>query len=146
MPPSPSFPLPLAAYPAATGSLLDLLRSRIEADPFNAVATGIFFLAVLHTFAATWFTQAAQRLRHRKTLAATLHLLGEVEVVFAIWVVPLVSAITVSRGWGTAAGYLAGGVTYTEAMFVVVIMTPPGGSASSLLGRCSGRSSPSRPR
>ena len=40
------FPLPLSAYPAGDG-LLQLLRARIEVEPFNAVATTIFLLAIV---------------------------------------------------------------------------------------------------
>ena len=46
------FPLPLDAYPAASASLFDTLSSRIAVEPFNAVATGLFVLAILHTFMA----------------------------------------------------------------------------------------------
>jgi hypothetical protein len=42
--------------------------------------------------------------------------------VFALWGVPLVLAIAMSRGWTTAAQYLNDTVNYTEPMFVVVIM------------------------
>ena len=61
-----AFPLPLSAYADPPGSgLLDLLWSRIEAEPFNAVATGIFLLAVVHTFVAPRFTEAAHRRQAR---------------------------------------------------------------------------------
>jgi hypothetical protein len=131
-----SFPLPLTAYPPAAHGLLATLQARVEADPFNAVATAIFFLAVLHTFFAARFTQAAHRIQHRRDAEATaagkasrpsvpaelLHFLGEVEVIFALWGVPLVIAIVLSRGWETAAHYVNDTVNYTEPMFVVVIM------------------------
>ena len=113
-----------------------MLWARIEADPFNAVATAIFLLAVFHTFFAARFIDASHRLQHRRDAEAAaagrpvvpsvaaelLHFLGEVEVVFALWGVPLVLAIVLSRGWATAAHYLNDTVTYTEPMFVVVIM------------------------
>jgi hypothetical protein len=119
-----SFPLPLTAYPdPASGQLLDLLAGRIGADPFNALATVIFLLAVVHTFVAARFTEAAHRAPLHSPAARLLHVLGEVEVVFALWAAPLVVAIVLSRGWTTAATYLTGTVTYTEALFVVVIMT-----------------------
>jgi len=131
-----SFPIPLTAYPRGNDGLLGILQARIEADPFNAVATTIFFLAVLHTFFAARFTHAAHRIQQRHDAEATaagraprpsvrgelLHFLGEVEVIFALWGVPLVIAIVLSRGWETAAHYLNDTVNYTEPMFVVVIM------------------------
>ena len=50
------FPRALSDYPDAAGaSILQILQSRIEIEPFNVVATGIFLLAILHTFAAARF-------------------------------------------------------------------------------------------
>ena len=49
--------------------------------------------------------------------------LGEVEVVFGIWAVALVLAIVLFYDWSTAANYISHKVNYTEALFVVVIMT-----------------------
>jgi hypothetical protein len=133
----PPFPLPLTEYAAPPGGgLLDVLAARIDADPFNAIATAIFLLAVVHTFFAARFTDAAHRLQHRRdadalaagvapapsVTAELLHFLGEVEVVFGLWGVPLVIAIVMSRGWPTATHYLNDTVNYTEPLFVVVIM------------------------
>jgi hypothetical protein len=132
-----AFPIPLSAYSTSPGdSLLAVLLSRIEADPFNAVATTIFLLAVIHTFFAARFIDAAHRVQRRRDAQAAaagrtpvpsvaaelLHFHGEVEVIFALWAVPLVLAIVFARGWTTAAHYLNDTVNYTEPMFVVVIM------------------------
>ena len=38
--------------------------------------------------------------------AETLHFLGEVEVIFALWGLPLVAAIMLSKDWQTAVRYL----------------------------------------
>ena len=131
------FPLPLAEYAApSTFGLFDVLAARIEADPFNAIATAIFLLAVVHTFFAARFTDAAHGLQDRRdtearaagiaptpnVAAELLHFLGEIEVIFGLWGVPLVIAIVISRGWTTATHYLNDTVNYTEPMFVVVIM------------------------
>jgi hypothetical protein len=132
-----AFPLPLSAYASPlSGGPVDAWRLRIAADPFNAVATVIFFLAVCHTFVAPRFTEAAHVLQRRKNAEASaagrpalpsvraelLHFLGEVEVVFGLWIVPLLIAIVLVRGWETAAHYLNGTVDFTEPLFVVVIM------------------------
>jgi hypothetical protein len=132
-----AFPLPLSAYPSPlSGDLLDALRLRLDADPFNGIATTIFVLAVLHTFVAARFTEAAHRWQTRHDAAAIaagvpagpsvaaelLHFLGEIEVVFGLWVVPLMVAIVAARGWDTAVHYLSESVNFTEPMFVVVIM------------------------
>ena len=131
------FPLPLSAYPSPlSGGLWDSLWLRVVSDPFNAVATGIFILAVCHTFIAARFTEAAHTLQDRddaravaagrrtapNVAAELLHLLGEVEVIFGLWALPLLIAIMAARGWATAAHYLDETVSFTEPMFVVVIM------------------------
>ena len=63
--PLPPFPRPLDAYPPAAASLIDTLSAPIAAEPFNAVATAIFALAIVHTFAAGWFAGLAHRVQHR---------------------------------------------------------------------------------
>ena len=144
---APLFPLPLHAYPAAgPAGLLEILGQRIAADPFNLVATIIFLLAITHTFLATkfmhlahrWRDEHAARLRARRDTedaapraagrdavsfkAEIMHFLGEVEAIFGIWVVPLLAALTVYKGWPVAERYVSHGVTFTEPMFVVIIM------------------------
>jgi len=131
------FPRNLSAYPALPQQpLLEVLQSRIGVDPFNAIATAIFLLAVLHTFFASWFIAVSHRIQHRHDAALTaagvpwrpsivaevLHFLGEIEVVFALWSLPLMAAIVVTHGWSTATHYVNDTVNYTEPLFVVVIM------------------------
>jgi hypothetical protein len=131
-----SFPRPLDSYPGAADSLLATLSGRIGAEPFNAIASGIFGLAILHTFAAPRFTALAHGVQHRhaarqrqlgrpeipSVLGEALHFLGEVEVVFGLWAIVLLAAITSYFDWHTAAGYFNGTVNYTEPLFVIVIM------------------------
>jgi hypothetical protein len=133
-----AFPRPLSDYPVLEGvSLLQMLSSRIELEPFNAIATAIFLFAILHTFAAARFASLAHRVQHRhderaraegraaapSVVAELLHFLGEVEVVFGLWAVVLLVALTSYHGWETAKHYLNDTVNYTEPLFVVVIMT-----------------------
>ncbi|HEX8030206.1 MAG TPA: putative Na+/H+ antiporter [Vicinamibacterales bacterium] len=132
------FPRSLDSYPVVPNQpLVDVLRSRIETDPFNAFATVIFLLAVIHTFLAPRFTAASHALQHRhaarlsaqgrppspSVTAEVLHFFGEVEVVFGLWAVPLLIGIIVAEGWTTATHYVNSTVDYTEALFVVVIMS-----------------------
>ena len=132
-----AFPTPLAAYPVVPGhGLFDTLAARIAHEPFNAIATAIFVLAILHTFAAAWFMALAHRVQHRhqarlaargqpptpSVAAEILHFFGEVEVVFGLWAVVLLAAVAARFGWSTATHYINDGVNYTEPMFVVVIM------------------------
>jgi hypothetical protein len=148
------FPLPLTDYPAVAGGLFDTLQARVAIEPFNAIATGIFVIAILHTFTTSWFSGLAHRVQHRhdeacrregrertpSVLAESLHFLGEVEVVFGLWAAVLLVAIAVGKGWNVATHYLNDEVVYDEALFVVVIMTlastrPIIGLAESWLGR-----------
>jgi hypothetical protein len=130
------FPTPLTAYPPPHDSLVATLSDRVAIDPFNAVATGIFLLAILHTFAAARFAAWSHRIQHRydealkarglpsrpSVAAEFLHFFGEVEVVFGLWVIPLLVAATAMRGWETVKHYVNETVVYQEPLFVVVIM------------------------
>jgi len=116
---------------------LNILKHRISVEPFNFIATVIFFLAIVHTMSTSFFLKLANRIelkyetlierglrdKHSHSiLASFLHLLGEVEVVFGFWAVFLGIAITTYYDWGTFVGYVDG-LTYTEPLFVIVIMT-----------------------
>jgi hypothetical protein len=150
-----AIPRALESYPSAADQTLAAelaMRARIE--PFNAVAAGVFLLAILHTFATARFARLAHRLQHRHDEEArthglpaspsfpaeALHFLGEVEVVFGLWAVALLAAITVYAGWEAARHYVSDTVSYTEPLFVVVIMAlastrPVVGFAESALHR-----------
>jgi hypothetical protein len=142
------FPRPLNSYADGGGlGLIETLIGRVKAEPFNAVATGIFLLAIIHTFLASKFRHWAHevelahagKLADRRNEASSdsdddgrpdevsfkgqiLHFFGEVEAVFGIWVLVLMAALGFSKGWGTVVNYVGHRVNYTEAMFVVVIM------------------------
>jgi hypothetical protein len=134
---APIFPPPLSSYATpADGGLLTVLGSRIAAEPFNLFVTAIFALAIIHTMLAAVFVDVAHRVQHRSDeraraegrtpqpniAAELLHFLGEVEVVFGLWVVPLLIATAWRYGWETATHYVNDTVVYTEALFVIVIM------------------------
>ncbi len=144
--PSGDFPRALSTYadPAGAG-VLDILKSRAAAEPFNVVATLIFVLAVLHTFATAKIRHWAHVVEHRhherlkqrpnqtdrdgdgrpdevSFWGQILHFFGEVEAVFGIWVIVLAGAIVWFKGVDTSIGYLAHTVNFTEPMFVVIIM------------------------
>ena len=113
-----------------------LLAERIRIDPFNAIATAIFLLAIVHTFATARFTKRAHLIQStaderarvqgtspRPSVAAeALHFLGEVEVVFGLWAVVLLVAMIGYAGWNASRHYFNDTVTYTEPLFVVVVM------------------------
>ena len=134
---SAPFPTPLDQYPTQDGAaLIDVLIARAELHPFNVVVTGIFLLAVAHTFFAKRFAVWSHEVQHRADQqrsaqgleprisfrAEVLHFLGEIEVVFGLWVVPVLAAIVSFFDWDTAIHYLSDTVNFTEPMFVVVVM------------------------
>jgi hypothetical protein len=156
--PSTEFPRLLSSYPDTAGqSLGAILAARIQLDPFNGIALVLFGLAVLHTFMASRFIDASHRLQaahdarlfadakpsRPSVLADALHFLGEVEVVFGLWGLPLLVAIAMTRSWTTAVSYVNDTVDYTEPMFVVVIMAlastrPVVGLSEAVLRRIAG--------
>jgi hypothetical protein len=138
------FPRPADTYQdESISSVSGKLVARVQQEPFNAVATIIFFIAIIHTFLASRFQKLAHdydvKLRaighvdsaHEgksgrqwdRLLFRTqfFHFMGEIEAVFGIWLVPLVIAIVVFHGWPAMVSYV-GHVNMAEAVFVVVIM------------------------
>ena len=112
------------------------MLERIRIEPFNAVATAIFVLAILHTFAAARFAKRAHTCSWRTTSGPRRRVgrlrrasrprrctsSGEVEVVFGLWAVVLLVAMVGYAGWDSAEHYFNDSVNYTEPLFVVVIM------------------------
>ncbi len=118
-------------------SIWAILVHRIKHTPFNLFATLIFLAAIIHTFLSSKFLYFAHKWKaeHQKKIEAgeesersthlmseIFHFLGEVEVVFGLWAVVLLVAVTLFYDWPTFVNYV-GHVNYTEPMFVVVIMT-----------------------
>jgi len=131
-PTSSPFPLAIEAYAGEDGlGLLEVLSLRAARDPLNLVAAGLFLLAILHTFVAPALLAASHRVRHRveeergpgahSSRAELLHLLGEIEVVFGLWAIPLLLVLAFAHGPRAPEAFLSG-VHFTEPVFVVVIM------------------------
>jgi hypothetical protein len=127
-----AFPLPLDPSGGATGPPLgEVLAGRLSADPMNGVATALFALAILHTFLAPTLLAWSHRLRRRTEASGragppgfaveALHLLGEVEVVFGLWVIPLLVALALRGGLRAPERFL-GQLGFAEPIFVVVVM------------------------
>ncbi len=145
---SAPFPRPLESYVAPAGaSAWEIVQARAAEEPFNVVATVIFVLAVLHTFAASKIRHWAHVIeeRHAASLALrragrvgdrdgdghpdevsfggqVLHFFSEVEAVFGIWAIALLGAVFWFKGVDTGVHYVGQTVNYTEPMFVVIIM------------------------
>jgi len=133
------FPRSLESYnDTHLGSVIDVLSVRVREEPFNLVATLIFLAAIIHTFMAGKFMSLSHKWRHEhdermrrgdarrnsvRLSAEVFHFLGEVEVVFGLWAVALIACIMAFYGWSTVVEYIGHDVNFTEAAFVVVIMT-----------------------
>ncbi|MGA8282419.1 MAG: putative Na+/H+ antiporter [Desulfobacterales bacterium] len=133
------FPWDLQSYSdGQADNILSVLIGRVRQEPFNLVATLIFFAAIVHTFLTGRFMAIAHRWTHGHEQrirsgsappgsvhhgAELFHFLGEVEAVFGIWAVALFGAIVVFFDARTAGDYIVHRVNFTEAIFVVVIMT-----------------------
>jgi Na+/H+ antiporter NhaD/arsenite permease-like protein len=133
-----SFPIPLEFYSsqeALSEGLWSVLCHRVQLSPFNLVATSLFFAAVLHTLFASRLRQWGEEFRFRGTqarsrkrlwLARVLHGLGETELIFGLWTLPLCLAIGLFFGKSSLWDYFVHRVDYTEALFLVVIMSIAG--------------------
>ena len=135
-----AFPPPLESYSDEQLPLGAQFIGRIRHEPLNLAATIIFLLAILHTFLAPKIMHYAHSLRdaHRAVHKATnqggdsvatvsfkaeaLHFFGEVEAIFGLWVIPLLIILASIKGWPATKEYFNHGVSFTEPLFVVVIM------------------------
>ncbi len=123
-------------------TLIETLKLRASENPFNVVATLIFFGAIAHTFVAGSLMKLAHKLEHEHqhklksgvienkglkdknavSFKATLfHFLGEVEAIFGLWLLPLAGAIFYFYDWHTFTHYIDSRI-YVEPMVVVVLM------------------------
>ena len=102
----------------------EILRHRVQQEPLNFWVTLIFLGALIHTFITHKFRQWSHAFEKRQPwLALVLHLLGEVEIVFAVWCLPLVVLLLSLAGLNQTQAYLIQRVSYIEPLFVIVIMT-----------------------
>ncbi|MBS4167859.1 hypothetical protein PARA125_000489 [Parachlamydia sp. AcF125] len=125
--------LSLAEYgDTSLDSTWEQLWYRIQRQPFNLLSLIIFLCAITHTFFAHKFMEKSNQLKAaQKDLEnpssfenfkiEILHFLGEVEIVFGVWVIPLILCMGYLYNWKTAIHYL-NGISYIEPLFVVVIM------------------------
>jgi hypothetical protein len=99
---------------------------------FQIISTVIFFLAVVHTFLTPTIFDYSKKLSERKEaypekwkhyhfLSEFFYLLSEVEVVFGLWLLPLLLAFTLLKGWDETLEYL-NTREYTHAIYITVIL------------------------
>lgn len=115
------------------------LMHRVQMQPINLLFFLIFIFATIHTFIAHRFPALANKYEvgirpyasgshldentstHRGFYAELFDFLGEVEVVFGIWCIPLFAAITFFYGWEAVLDYI-NRENYKESLFIVVVM------------------------
>lgn len=112
----------------------------MSASPFEVFAAVLFGVAIIHTFAASAFQRVAHRFPEGSVGENLFHLLGEVEIVFALWGGVFVSGVAITRGSKAAVDYMEGRfpgfeVSFTEPIFVFVVMTMASTRPVLLLGR-----------
>ncbi|MDP1836433.1 MAG: putative Na+/H+ antiporter [Chlamydiales bacterium] len=122
----------VADYQDAHLTFTEQLSHRLNVQPFNLIATILFCLAIVHTLLANRIHQYALTLAKSSSekqleprqhfLSEITYFLGEVEVVFGMWAIPLFLMLALHHGWDTAIHYVDH-LDYTEPLFVFVIMT-----------------------
>ncbi|MCB9496727.1 MAG: putative Na+/H+ antiporter [Fibrobacteria bacterium] len=85
-------------------------------------ALALFILALIHVFAASRIERLATRFPAH---AGSLHLLGEIEVVFGFWAAVLLGVHSLLEGGERAVAHLEG-LNFHEPLFVFVIMVVAG--------------------
>lgn len=86
------------------------------------LATVLFVVAVLHTFAVKYFARWAHKYPKGSIAENVLHFLAETEVVFGLWAAVLFLGIAViDRSVEKAVHYIES-LNFTEAKFVLVVM------------------------
>lgn len=125
--------------------LWEQLVHRVDVQPINLVFLVIFVLAVIHTFLAHRFYILADKRepvsqqagigieesrfrldkslsKHHSVTSELLDFLGELEVVFGVWCIPIFIAITWAYGWQATLDYI-NQQDYNEALFMIISMS-----------------------
>lgn len=84
-------------------------------------AAALFGLSIAHVFSVKWFQDRAHRARPGSSAAQVFHLLGEMELVFALWSLVLIAVAWTIRGSSFTFEWLKG-LSFTEPLFVLVIV------------------------
>lgn len=90
--------------------------------PMEILATVLFALAVIHTFAVKRFAHWAHKYPEGSIQENLLHFLAETEVVFGLWAAALFGGIIALRGSVHDAVEYIESLNYTEPKFVLVVM------------------------
>ena len=111
-----------------------LALENLQYSTFHLISLILLIAAILHTlivhkihaFARMIEAKEAPKRHHKRSPRSigvhALYLLAEVEIVFAIWCIPLFFVMAANFGWGTALEYI-NTRDYTETIFVVIILS-----------------------
>ena len=94
----------------------------MPASSIEILATVLFALAVLHTFAVHRFARWAHQYPKGSIAENLLHFLAETEVIFGLWAAALFVGIAALRGSLRDAVEYIDGLNFTEPKFVFVVM------------------------
>ena len=94
----------------------------MTATPAEILATTLFALAVLHTFAVKKFARWAHHYPKGSIQENLLHFLAETEVVFGLWAAALFAGIAALKGSVHEAVHHIESLNFTEPKFVLVVM------------------------
>lgn len=92
------------------------------APHFEKIATLIFAFAIIHTFTCSGIQRFSNHFSKGSKREALFHLLGEVEIVFALWAAVLICLFALVQGPIGSLRYVES-LDFTEALFVFVMMT-----------------------
>ena len=116
---------------------MENVLSGLRATPLNGLATLFFFAAIVHIFMGGALAKRSCRLwgifgqtdrsnflrRRLLALRARLcHVLGEIELPFAIWAIPSMAAMAFLRGPSSMCKYIFADVSFAEPVFIFAIM------------------------
>jgi hypothetical protein len=117
----------MAAPPPLSHSERDLRKIFDIVDGMNPssheiLASACFGLALLHTFSCSLLQRWSERFERGSRIYRSLHILSELELVFAIWGAVYLLGLALLNGFGASFDYLRQ-LNFTEPGFVFVILT-----------------------
>lgn len=127
-------------------SIWQIIQNRAAVRPFHLITLAIFICAIIHTLCANHIQVLAHKYEHKRkrevplkdwssvrsilpedlvkshsVRVEVLHFLGEVEVIFGLWVIPLLLSIVMWTDFNTALDYIDSR-NFGEPLFVITIM------------------------
>ncbi len=118
-----------------TNSLWSKILTAGKENQFSVFASAIFLLAIIHAFFYGEFLYLSKHIRKtsahvsgaKEVFIRFLHFLSEVEIVFALWLIPLLGGFAYCYGWESLTVYLDDMAyqqeRFAEPIFVLVIMS-----------------------